>query len=617
LFIDECGLGRQIAAWLVAHQQIVITVQVGTSFEQFGERGYRVHPTRRKDYEALLNQLRQQGLKPDKIVHLWSVTSSAPADLDGTSLGCVLDLGFNSLMALAQAMGELGLTSIELSIVSSQTLAVTGHEILCPEKATLIGPCRVIPSEYTSVSCRLIDVDLEAPDSWRAERVLTNLLGELTSGVADSLVALRRDQRWVEAFEPAKLSPLAEEGSAILRPNGVYLITGGLGGIGLAMAEYLARTVQAKLVLTGRSPLPPRSQWPHLSAAPGDEAGLSRKIQGVERLEELGAEVLLVAADVTSETQMREAVEQAIARFGAIHGLLHTAGVPGAGLMQFKTPEAAADVLAPKVIGTRVLERVLQSAEVELDFLILFSSTASIVGGLGQIDYCAANAFLDVYAQSCAPKKRLTTSINWGDFRWNAWEEALAGYSPEVRDFFLQNRARIGITFAEGAEVLARILSHRFPQFVVSSQSFEAVVALSKRFTIESVLAVGRERDSGAKHTRPALDTTYVAPSNDLECKIAAVWSDVLGIAEIGIDDNFFDLGGDSLIGLELIAHLKKVVEQEMPAHILYEAPSVGKLAEFINGSQQKEALITAEKARGAKRRQRAKRRKQALPTGE
>jgi acyl transferase domain-containing protein/acyl carrier protein len=583
LFVDECGLGVEAAESLREHGQYVVVVQPGETFEHLeGERRYAVRSNSREDYLDLLRALQREGLEPAKVVHFWSVTpdesfSSDPAFLDRT-----LNLGFYSLMHLIQAMGDLDQAVCELTVVTSHVHAVTGDELICPEKATVTGPCKVIPQEYQHVSCRSIDVALHDPGGWQRDALARNLLGELMAEIDDTVVALRDRRRWVQAVEPIRLPPLDGGELPLLRQNGVYLVTGGLGGIGLAIAEYLARTVQAKLILTGRSGLPPREEWDEIVPMAGEGNGISRKIRGVRQLEELGAEVLPLAADVADEGQMKAAVEQIAARFGALHGVIHAAGVPGMGLIQLKTPEAAASVLAPKVMGTLVLERVLRDSEIEPDFLVLFSSeTAFTGGGIGQIDYCAANAFLDAYAQRHVGDGRLVTSINWGEWQWNAWEEGLEGFSDEVQEYFRTDRQQYGIAFQEGQEALARILANRLPWVAVSTRDFRPVVEGSgKQSAMALLLEVSQQsQEQRAKYNRPALGVSYVAPQSGLECKIATIWSDLLGITEIGVHDNFFELGGNSLVGIQILSRLRASFQIDVHLQIIFEAPTVAQMA--------------------------------------
>jgi thioesterase domain-containing protein/NAD(P)-dependent dehydrogenase (short-subunit alcohol dehydrogenase family)/acyl carrier protein len=187
-----------------------------------------------------------------------------------------------------------------------------------------------------------------------------------------------------------------------------------LGGIGLELAEHLARTKKAKLVLVGRAGLPSRSQWATLMA----EGGLAgERLKKVQTIEELGGEVLALSGDVCSIDDMQAIAALTRQRFGALHGVVHSAGIIDDGLISLKTKEAAERVLAVKVEGARVLERVF--ARVPLDFVVLFSSVSSVLGLEGQIDYTAANAFLDSLAVSNAFHRRtLVVSVGW-----NAWRE--------------------------------------------------------------------------------------------------------------------------------------------------------------------------------------------------
>ncbi len=601
VFDDESGVGARLCAWLRDHEQTVVTVRPGAGYFAAQDGSYTVAPAGRADYGALLAALREQEITPAEVLHLWNVT---PDDAEPVALAQAIERSFHSLLALAQALVEAGVESCRVSVVSNEVHNISGGEALRPEKATLVGPCKVIPLEHPSLACRNIDITLPSRNSWQADALFEQLLGEISGTGSEPIVALRGHQRWVQTWEPMAL-PEPAAGAGRLRQQGVYLITGGLGGIGLGIAEHLARTLQARLVLVGRSGLPARERWPELLA--GDDSGdLARRIGQVQQLEALGAEVLVLAADVAAEAQMRAVVAHTLDRFGALHGVIHAAGVPGIGLIPLKTAAMAEDVMAPKLHGTLALERALE--HVELDFLALFSSiTSATGGGPGQIDYCAANAFLDAYAQHNAGRHGRTVAINWGEWQWNAWEKGLAGYSPEVQEFFRANRQRFGISFAEGAAALERVLASGQPQLVVSTQDFRKIVELSTSFTVAHVLQqVQQDRQARSLHARPTLGTSFVAPRSDLERRIAAVWCELLGLESIGIDDNFFELGGNSLIGIDLIARLRKELGvPTMPAHVLYEAPTINAMAALFDQNMPRAARVEERLDRGARRRER------------
>ncbi|HEX3528166.1 MAG TPA: SDR family NAD(P)-dependent oxidoreductase [Thermoanaerobaculia bacterium] len=408
LFMDEAGLAAGIARRLGDAGREVIKVFAGSAFARLGVGEYTLVPGDAGGYGALLACLKAEHRVPDTIFHCWCVTGSRDVLPEH-----VQDRGFFSLLFLAQALGEHGIgigtgAPLRLAVLSDGMHRIGGESRLQPAKATVLGPCRVIPQEYPNILCSSLDVVLPEPGAGLA-RLVDQLLGELAG--QPGLVAYRGNLRWSQTLEPASL-----EGPAglprRLRPEGVYLITGGLGGIGLVLAEHLVQMARAKLVLTGRSYFPERTEWDRWLKAKGPDGEVSRKILHLRRLEESGGEILTVRADVTSLPQMQEAVERAHARFGKIHGVIHAAGLPGGGVIQLKTREAASEVLAPKVAGTLVLDALL--SDEPLDFLLLCSSTFALQGGVGRVDYCAANAFLDVYARHCdGSGAGYTVAVDW------------------------------------------------------------------------------------------------------------------------------------------------------------------------------------------------------------
>ena len=192
----------------------------------------------------------------------------------------------------------------------------------------------------------------------------------------------------------------------------MYLITGGLGGLGLVLAEYLAQKVKAKLVLLGRTPLPDRAQWTQSLESHRRSHPTSYRLREIMELEALGAEVLPVAADVANVEQMQRAIAKVVERFGCLHGVIHAAGIAADGVMQLRTQADVDQVLSAKVHGTVLLDTLLK--EQPLDFFVLCSSTSALLGPAGQVDYSAANAFLNAFAQSRSHKpKPYVVAINW------------------------------------------------------------------------------------------------------------------------------------------------------------------------------------------------------------
>ncbi|WP_236794808.1 type I polyketide synthase [Amycolatopsis sp. GM8] len=556
----------------------IVTVRPGDEFGGDPGGGFTVRPGVREDTAALLARLRDEHRLPQRVLHLWTLTG-APGEHEE---GRTVDLGLRTLVAFARAARENGLAGWSLDIVTSATQQVLGTERIRPEWATLAGPLRVIPLEYPDVRTRLID--LEVPEIMGGAAAV---VAELLTSPDEQVVAVRGGQRWVPGYERVPAPPA---GGHPLREEGVYLITGGLGGIGLAMAERLARDCRARLVLLGRSGLPPRDEWPAVLA--GHSPQSRDRVAAVLALEELGAEVEIVAGDVSRDEDVQRAVDVAFSRFGALHGVLHAAGVPAIGLMQFKDPTELDPVLAPKIAGTQALARALRlghPGEVPLDFLVLFSSITSITGGgPGQVDYCAANAFLDSYARQLSAPGRPVVAVGWGEWTWNAWERGLEGYDEALRDFFRANRAKFGITFDEGWRSLLRVLATGLPHAVVSTQDFTKIAELSRNFTVDTVSepiakpAAHAEAEPVHLHPRPSLSTPFEPPSAGTEEAIAGVWSRLLKIERIGARDDFFELGGHSLLATQLVARLARELSVTVPVTTLLERPTVRQLAEAL-----------------------------------
>jgi NAD(P)-dependent dehydrogenase (short-subunit alcohol dehydrogenase family)/acyl carrier protein len=602
LFIDDYGVGNALSRWLRDRGHSVVTTRFGPDYVRLDPASYSIRIALRSDYQRLLNDLRSEGELPSRIVHLYLVSPrEIDCDEDPEVVRRHLDLGFYSMLALTQALGDAAISNCRITVVSTGVQEVLASDEVVPAKATVLGPCRVIPQEFIGIAANSIDIALPEQDKFNA---LVGQLGcELQDPTPEPFVALRDQYRWVQTIEQVPLDYRPD--TVRLRNKGVYLITGGFGGIGLAMADHLASTMGARLALVGRTPLPPREQWPRILRSGVGETGVARQIRAVQSLEARGAEILLLCADVTDLEQIELAVQKTLARYGALHGVLHTAGIPGVGIIQRKNPDEAARVLAPKVYGTLMLSRALRGTS--LDFLVLFSSVASVTGGgPGQADYCAANIFLDAWATRHASDFGFTCSIGWGEWEWDAWSDGLLGFPEEVRAIFIANRQKFGIRFGEGAEVLQRVLGHNLPHVYVQNRDLNLDIEGSRHLaqTLFDHISVTR---MSRRYPRPELGISFIEPRNEIEQKIADIWCETLGIEAVGIDDNFFDLGGNSLIGINLVSRLRsRLGLPSLPSLILYQAPSVRALSEQINQPEPTSTVPTFDwKDRAARRHQR------------
>ncbi len=584
IFADGCGLGGEVVRVLEQQGRTSLLVTPSSGLARTGESSFTVDAWSAAGYEALLAELERLGFKPGAVLHLWGVTPDGDRGDRGEvleNLDRTLELGFYSLIFLAQALGKRAADPVRILAVTNGLQAVTGEEELKSGKALMLGPCRVIPREYPHLACRSLDLVLPRTNGDSLLRLAARVVAELDrtdtdrtdpTAPSDAISALRGSYRWVQEWAPA---PLSEEPGlpARLRPRGVYLITGGLGALGLEVAGYLARAAQARLVLVSRQQLPAPADRDAWLAAHDAADPVSRRIAKVRELEAAGAEVMVAAADVADAAALAEVVAAAGARFGAVHGVVHAAGRPGGGIVQMKTRQSAEAVLAPKVRGALALDAAFRGRS--LDFMVLFSSITAVLAQPGQADYAAANAFLDAFAQERSARGEITLSLGW-----DAWREvgmAVDTQVPAELREWRQQELKMGMTSAEGVEAFRRALSSASPWLVVSTHDFAA--RLERNVASHVLQELERAQAPRASHPRPMLANSYVAPASDAERRIAGVWQELLGIEQIGVHDNFFDLGGNSLMAIRIISRLKAELGVDVSEVSIFEGPTVASLA--------------------------------------
>ncbi len=417
---------------------------------------------------------------------------------------------------------------------------IVGNEEINPLKATVLGAVKVIPQEYSNIRCRSIDLDLPGPSFERVS--IDQLLEELTanSHSQDTVIAYRGQHRLKRVFEPLPLDETMEN-TPLLKQGGIYLITGGLGNIGLVLAQYLVQHYRAKLVLTGRS----------VSTRP--------KREKVKKLEEQGGEVLVFAADAADPEKMGEVVRKAEQAFGKINGVIHAAGLikgPSICTIHKIKKQDCEKQFRAKVHGLEVLENLFQDKK--LDFCWLMSSIAAVLGGLQFIAYSAANNFMDAFVQ----RHNRFNRNRWIAVNWDLM-------TPE-----------------ETVTAFRRILSIEKINQVVVSTGGNLQGRIDQWIKLESLGQEDADADDeeGKKvfHPKPDLLTPYVAPRTREEQVLAEILSNLFGFEEIGVHDDFFELGGDSLKAITVIYKIHKKLNREIPLPEFFERRTIEKLAEYI-----------------------------------
>ncbi len=564
IFVDSGGVGEALAQQLQAAGQDVVQVTMDEQFQKTGDLHYSLNPERPDHYRALFAELQPAGKLPDRMIHLWSLTASPTELTSSEQFERAQYTGFYSLLFLAQALTNQD-RPVQIDVITNQLHDLTGNESIAPEKATLLGACRVLPQEYPALTCRCIDGVLTST------HLVAQLLAELQVPATADLVAYRGAQRWTQSYKPLRLENAA---AAPWRDQGVYLIVNGLKGIGYVLAEHLAQAAHAKLILIESAEFPPREAWAHWLTAHTEQDETSRKIKRAQALESL-AEVFVPGGDITKPEQWAAMLAAGESHFGALHGVLYAADAPHD---QYFQPVQSADPaacqwhFAPKAHGGLALAQAL--GERRLDFCLFNSSLAAILGGLGYVTYSAASAFSNALAQHA----NQTSATPWISVDWDAWqlgkEAPILALNAEL--------AQLALTPAEGKEAFSRILGSGLTQVIVSTT--DLIVRLNQSRKRETPVATSTPASEPARplHPRPKLLNPYVAPASKLEKQIAEIWQKSLGFEQIGVTDNFFDLGGDSFTAMHVIARLKNELSLDIPVVRLYEGLTVRSLSQIV-----------------------------------
>jgi phthiocerol/phenolphthiocerol synthesis type-I polyketide synthase E len=488
---------------------------------------------------------------------------------------------YDMLSAVARLPELAAGQPVRILVATRGAVPVLDDPVRDVEASLVFGPVSMLGVETENLMPQ--HVDFSADGDAMSDRNVGRLLAEAAQENFEPLVAWRK-RRWLRRFEPIALLP-NQDAAAILKDKGVYLITGGMGGIGRTLAHWLAVQVSARIVLISRSPLPPRSEWEDRVSNASNGDRVSRIIEGILAIEAAGGEVSVECADVADRDAVRHVVDRTRQKWGDIDGVIHAAGTPGSGkLFVLDDLDEVSRTLSPKVDGLKVLADVL--GDTPLDFVAVMSSINGILAAPGNAAYSSANAYLDAFPASA------TRPANWKRvlvFNWDAWRDVGMAARIEVAEKRRVERERFlakAIAPEVGVEIFSRLLGSDIDQVAVTPYNLPLVVAAQRTQTWKRASAgdaagsLGSEAGTGA--SIPVSDTIAARFERDEERVIAAIWQELIGAEMEGAHENFFERGGHSLMATRVLSRLNAVTGVRLTLRDIFDAPTIGELADCV-----------------------------------
>lgn len=458
IFADRAGVGEALGSLVNANGDSSILITGGEKYERIDDRHFRIHPGRPDDLRRLIETVLAPGQpKCEAVVHLWSLDSDFRKEATLNSLNAAQIAGCGSVLQLVQELARVDRRQLPRVWLITQATQPAGESVMPLDlaQAPVWGLGRVVAQEHPLLWGGLIDLEASAS---ALDATASQLWREISDPDGEDQIALRGDLRYVARLFREYRAPTLEA-PLIWRTDGSYLITGGLGDLGLSVARWMVEQGARRLILLGRTKLPPRGSWN--SATPGSRE--ERQLTAIRELEARGASLHLPSVDVANEEELGSFLsDYRTEGWPPIRGVIHAAGVLRDGLLAQLDIDALDSVLRPKMVGGWLLHRLLEDAP--LDFFVLFSSAGSLLGQPGQGNYAAANAFLDALAHHRQACGKPALSINWA-----AW--AGLGFADTAGGKRLTTRlALLGINSLEPEEALkmmGRLLRQRSTQTAV------------------------------------------------------------------------------------------------------------------------------------------------------
>ncbi|MFS2223856.1 SDR family NAD(P)-dependent oxidoreductase [Pantoea sp. B65] len=554
LFIDDNGIGSEACSVLSSWGYTPITIAKSTGFCRLSENSFTINPACLQDYLDLLSSLQGQLSESLDLYHFFSLDKPAGA-IDEVDTEAAISAGFYSLLHIARALADTsGLRQITLNVISNDLHQIVDGQCANEAKGALLAACLVIPQEHPHIQCRSIDVVIPGQQSARARLIQQLCCLLLAKNQRPAAVALRGNEVWGQGYERLTVNPDLTAATAI-RKQGVYLITGGFGGIGRLLAVHLINRYRAKVILSTRSM--------DENTASGRE-----KQQWLQTLQASGAHIEVICADIADYPAMAKGLALAEERLGTVNGVIHCAGLVGQSWLKpiaSLTPADCEAFFAAKIKGVQVLAALLEGKG--SDFCLCMSSISSVLGGLGHAAYIAANLYMDRFVQN------LTSDCRWLSVNWDGWQ---TDRTQEQRASVTITQDKFAMSPAQGITAFEWALAQNETDLLVHSTA-DLDARISQWVTLSSLCEQTR---SG--FPRPELDTPYAPAEDALQQILCDIMQERLGVDNIGINDNLFQLNVDSFIIVQITNMIKKRLDIDIPVVTFYQYPNIAELSAII-----------------------------------
>ncbi|WJE83337.1 non-ribosomal peptide synthetase [Bacillus sp. DX3.1] len=595
-----------------------ILVKMGTSFEKVAVNQYYIRVDKEEDYKLLFAELKRDKMTISHILHLFAAYPYKDKIEEVKELKKSQIYGSYSILHLVKTLSLYNNIEVKLIVVTTDAQMLEPTAEYAFEKSTLVGMIKTISHEMPSISTKVIDVASKDDKKLQASQIVQEW-----NDIKEGVVAYRGNKRFVPRLKKVELLK-ENKNETLLIEKGLYIITGGLGGVGQQITSYLLKEKRANVILLGRTSLFEEQHYQD-----GNINERIRAFQKLKQMEEYGGTLTYYAVDLSNAEEIEEIVTEAERKFSCtLTGIIHFAGIIQEILLKDQTIKKLEEMYEAKVFGSFVLNQIVKRRPNA--FFCGNSSVTTLKSGVTLSAYVSANSFVEALSQY----QRHILNMNAFCFSWSLWDKvgmsnrmamkdllkhqgSIQGYMPITQEFgllsFLMGFRTDHSLLYVGLNGLKKVIEELLEEPLDKKLSLKVFFSLVKnsnntKYVVGKIYEATRiflkqqginnelklyfnHLDELPKLALGVIDRSILIDSKELkskagyihrysvnEKKLVEKWESLLNVNGIGLQDNFFMLGGNSLKAMQLVAMVKKEFNCELNVQDLFENPTIERL---------------------------------------